>query len=91
MPGISDEDLMEREAALKALIEEVLPDFVKCCQEENNDVAVIHQDSFALDYQTDELLLLGRVIKFAGLYGKELRIIGRNRETLSASAKLQLV
>jgi hypothetical protein len=90
MPNITDKDLMEREAALKALIEELLPDFVKSCHD-NSDVVVIHQDSFALDYQADELLLLGKAIKFAGLHGKELRIIGRNRETLAVSTNPQLV
>jgi hypothetical protein len=43
----------------------------------------IHQDTFGADY--DEYELLGRAIKFAGLYGKELRIAGKNRETLSTA------
>src|ERR1700733_11521982 len=73
MPDITDKDLVERETALTALIEEVLPDFAKACREKSN-VVVIHQDSFALEYQADELLLLEQAIKFAGLHGKELRI-----------------
>jgi hypothetical protein len=48
----------------------------------NDDAVIIHQDSFAADYQDDEYALLGMAIKFAGIYGKEVRIIGTNRETL---------
>jgi hypothetical protein len=36
-----------------------------------------------VDY--DEHELLGMAIKFAGLYGKEIRIVGKNRGTLSAA------
>jgi hypothetical protein len=48
LPDIRDKDLVEREAPLKALIEEVLPDFAKACREKS-DVVVVHQDSFALE------------------------------------------
>jgi hypothetical protein len=37
-----------------------------------------------VDY--DEYELLGMAIKFAGLFGKEVRIVGKNRGTLSAAA-----
>jgi hypothetical protein len=47
-------------------------------------VAIIHQDSFPADYQDDEYTLLGKAIKFAGFHGKEVRVIGKNRETLTA-------
>jgi predicted amidohydrolase YtcJ len=49
------------------------------------------QDSFAADYQDDEYTLLGKAIKFAGLHGKELRIIGTKRETLKGSRKPELL
>jgi len=54
-------------------------------------VVIIHQDAFAADYQDDEYVLLGKAIKFAGLYGKEVHIIGRNRETLKAASKPELL
>ena len=76
-------DLEKREKALRMAVERVLPDFVKSCTGPEG-IVVIHQDSFAADY--DEYELLGMVIKFAGLYGKEVHIIGKNRETLSAAA-----
>ena len=90
MPKISDEELKQREAALSAEIRRLLPDFVRACRN-NEDMVIIHQDSFAADYQQDEYALLGMAIKFAGLHGKEVRIIGTNRETLKGSSKSELI
>jgi hypothetical protein len=90
VPKVSDDELKQREAALSAEIRRLLPDFVESCRN-NEDVVIIHQDSFAADYQPDEFSLLGKAIKFAGLHGKELRIIGTNRETLKESRKPELV
>ena len=90
MPNISDEELRERKAALSAEIRRLLPSFVESCRK-NEDMVIIHQDSFAADYQHDEYTLLGMAIKFAGLHGKELRIIGTNRETLTGSRKPELI
>jgi hypothetical protein len=90
MPKISDEELKQREAALSAEIRRLLPDFVRSCRN-NGDMVIIHQDSFAADYQQDEYALLGMAIKFAGLHGKEVRIIGTNRETLKGTGKPELV
>jgi hypothetical protein len=90
MPNISDEEVRQRRAALSAEIRRLLPDFVESCLR-NQDTVIIHQDSFAADYQQDEYALLGKAIKFAGLHGKELRIIGTNRETLKESRKSELI
>jgi hypothetical protein len=90
MPNTSDEDLRERKAALLMEIRRLLPDFAQSCRN-NEEVVIIHQDSFAADYQLDEYMLLGMAIKFAGLHGKELRIIGTNRETLKESRKPELI
>ena len=54
-------------------------------------MVIIHQDSFAVDYQQDEYALLGMAIKFAGPQGKEVRIIGTNRETLKRPGKPELI
>jgi hypothetical protein len=86
MPNILDEEIRDRKASLMMEIRRLLPDFVKSCGK-NEDVIILHQDSFAADYQQDEYVLLGMAIKFAGLHGKEVRIIGRNRETLKGSPK----
>ena len=45
---------------------------------------VLHQDAFAADYQEHEYMLLGMAIKYAGLRAKEVRVIGKNRQTLEA-------
>ena len=85
-----EEKLREKEAALAAKIARLLRDFAKSCREKA-DAVIIHQDSFAADYQEDEYALLGMAIKFAGLHGKEVRIVGKNRETLKGSGKPELV
>jgi hypothetical protein len=90
MPQISDEELKQKEAALLAEMRRLLPDFVRSCLN-NEDVVIIHQDSFAADYQQDEYALLGMAIKFAGLHGREIRIIGKNRETLKGSGRPVLI
>jgi hypothetical protein len=80
---MTDHDIGKREKALKMAMERMLPDFVKSCRE-IGDPLIIHQDAFAVDY--DEYELLGMAIKFAGLYGKEVHIVGKNKETLSKAA-----
>ena len=80
---MTEQELERREKALRMAMERILPEFVKSCAETDGPL-LIHQDGFAADY--DEYELLGMAIKFAGLYGKELHIIGKNRETLTAAA-----
>jgi hypothetical protein len=48
---------------------------------------LLHQDAFAADYQEDQYTLLGMAIKYAGLRGKEVRVIGKNRSTLDEEDK----
>ncbi len=67
-----------------AEVERLLPDFANSCRDKA-DVVIIHQDAFAADYQDHEYSRLGKAIKFAGLHGKEVRIIGKNRETRKGS------
>jgi hypothetical protein len=38
--------------------------------------------------QEDEYTLLGMAIKYAGLRGKEVRVIGKNRSTLAEEEKI---
>jgi hypothetical protein len=90
MPNLREEELMEKEAALMAEVERLLPDFVNSCRD-NADVVIVHQDAFAADYQDHEYALLGKAIKFAGLHGKEVRIIGKNRGTLTGSSGPELL
>jgi hypothetical protein len=90
MENMPEKELMEKEAALAAEVERLLPDFVNSCRDKA-DVVIIHQDAFAADYQDHEYALLGKAIKFAGVHGKEVRIIGKNRETLKGSSRPELL
>jgi hypothetical protein len=87
---MTEEELREKKSALTAKIERLLPDFATSCRDKA-EMVIIHQDSFAADYQEDEYALLGMAIKFVGLHGKEVRIIGTNRETLKVQKKPELV
>jgi hypothetical protein len=90
MENMPEKELMEKEAALAAEVERLLPDFVNSCRDKA-DVVIIHEDAFAADYQDHEYALLGKAIKFAGVHGKEVRIIGKNRETLKGSSRPELL
>jgi hypothetical protein len=84
MADLRSKELLEKEAALTLEIERLLPDFARSCRD-SADMVIIHQDSFAVDYQDEEYALFGKAIKFAGLHGKEVRVIGKNRETLTTA------
>ena len=90
MQNMPEAELMEKEAVLAAEVERLLPDFVNSCRDKA-DVVIIHQDAFAADYQDHEYALLGKAIKFAGLHGKEVHIIGKTRETLKVTSKPELL
>jgi hypothetical protein len=90
MQNIPDEARTEKETALAAEVESLLPDFVNSCRDKT-DVVIIHQDAFAADCQDHEYALLGKAIKFAGRYGKEVHIVGKNRETLKGESKPELL
>ncbi len=81
MADTPDRAVVEKETALIAEIERLLPDFARSCRG-SEDVVIIHQDSFAADYQDEEYTLFGKALKFAG---KEIRVIGKNRETLTTA------
>lgn len=71
-------------------VEEKLPEFVQAVKQTEANKIVLHQDAFAADYQNDEFSLLGKAIKYAGIYGKEVIIHGVNRETIEGG-KQQLL
>lgn len=82
MTSASADELMRREANLIATIGKSLPDFAAACHAAEIPVVILHQDAFAADYQDEEYRLLGMAVKFAGTCGKEIRIHGRNLETI---------
>jgi hypothetical protein len=85
---MTTDERMQRESSLIATIRKKLPEFVKACAEDT-ELVLLHQDSFAADYQDDEYLLLGMAIKYAGLRGKEVRVIGKNRSALGEDGTIQ--
>src|SRR5271167_45953 len=85
---MTNDERMQRESSLIATIRKNLPDFAKACADDA-ELVLLHQDAFAADYQEDEYLLLGMAIKYAGLRGKEVRVIGKNRSTLGEEDKIQ--
>jgi hypothetical protein len=85
---MTNEERMKREANLIATIKTKLPDFARICAEDA-ELVMLHQDAFAADYQDDEYRLLGMAIKYAGLHGKAVRVIGKNRSTVAEEEKIQ--
>jgi hypothetical protein len=85
---MTNDERMLRESSLIATIRKNLPDFAKACADDA-ELVLLHQDAFAADYQEDEYTLLGMAIKYAGLRGKEVRVIGKNRGTLGEEEKIQ--
>lgn len=79
-------ELAKKEANLVTGVEKMLPDFARACRAHDNTVVTMHQDAFAADYQEEEYMLLGMAIKFAGICGKEVQIVGTNRQTVDQTA-----
>lgn len=88
MTFMTNEERMQRESNLIAIIRKKLPDFARTCADDAEHV-LLHQGAFAADYQEDEYMLLGMAIKYAGLRGKEVRVIGTNRSSLGEEERIQ--
>jgi hypothetical protein len=88
MTHMTNEERVQREADLIATIRAKLPDFARMCADDP-ELVMLHQDSFAADYQEDEYMLLGMAIKYAGLRGKEVRVIGNNRSSFAEEERIQ--
>lgn len=75
-----------RVATLKATVEHYVPELAKAIADAaidssgDDSVLVLHQDSFADGYDDDEYMLLGMAVKYAGLRGLKLNVIGKNHE-----------
>ena len=84
MPSPDVLEEQERIDVLKATVEKYIPDFViaiTAARQEQEPLLILQQDAFAATYVDDEYTLLGMAIKYAGLHGVELRIIGTSGET----------
>jgi hypothetical protein len=84
-PSLREEE--SRVAVLEATVRHYLPQFEalikKAVAEAKGEapVAILHQDAFAAGYDDDEYTLLGMAVKYAGLRGVNVQIIGKNHET----------
>jgi hypothetical protein len=85
---MTSDERMQRESSPIATIRKTLPEFVKACADDA-ELVLLHQDAFAADYQEDEYMLLGMAVKYAGLRGREVRVIGKNRGSLSEEDTIQ--
>jgi hypothetical protein len=84
---MTDSEIMQRQSNLIRRIQSSLPDFVKACAADV-DTVLLHQDAFAATYQEDEYSILGMAIKYAGLCGKEVRVISTTRQTVGEETKV---
>ena len=87
-PPTSPQEEKERIAVLRATVEKYLPAFAKSvaqvgarANDDDADTVVLHQDAFAAGYDDDEYTLLGMAVKYAGLHGVVITVIGKNHET----------
>jgi len=85
---MTDSEIVQRQSNLVRRIQHSLPDFVKACAADV-DTVLLHQDAFAAAYQEDEYALLGMAIKYAGMCGKEVRVIGSTGQAVGEEHKLQ--
>ena len=76
--------MKNKEEILIEYIESKLPEFANAVHTDA-DMINLHQDAFAADYQEEEYTILGKAIKYAGIFGKKIIIIGNNQETLKNS------
>jgi hypothetical protein len=73
--------MKNKEEILIEYIESKLPEFADAVHSDA-DMITLHQDAFAADYQEEEYILLGKAIKYAGIFGRKIIVVGNNRETL---------
>jgi len=76
---MSRDDIKGRERLITEFVESQLPSFVQVCGPDTPDTLMFCQEAFAADYRAEEIVLLGCVIKYAGLHGKDI-LIGCSRE-----------
>lgn len=80
-PQFEFTDDLDGETKLRETMERELPEFCLAVKEHDKDIMFLHQDAFASGYHIKEYALLGMAIKYAGLYGLKMQIIGTNGET----------
>ncbi len=94
-PSPGAEEKKRRIAELEATIRKYIPDFTETvadlAREGEQELLVLHQDAFAGGYDDDEYTLLGMAVKYAGLKGVGLNIVGTNGETFTGTVASNVV
>jgi hypothetical protein len=85
-PSPTPEQAKRRVEELRATVKKYLPDFARGIAEiaakgGKDPTMILHQDAFAAGYDDDEYTLLGMAVKYAGLHGVNITVIGTNHET----------
>ena len=87
-PETSQQEEKDRIAVLRATVEKYLPEFANGVTKMEAEIKggrdttmVLHQDAFAAGYDDDEYTLFGMAMKYAGLHGVAVTVIGKNHET----------
>lgn len=78
-PSPAPKELKKRIMVLQKTIRKYVPEFAEAVASSVNkeaDFVALHQDGFAANYDGDEYILLGMAIKYAGLYGVKIMVIG---------------
>jgi hypothetical protein len=84
---MTEEEIKKKVSELWDFVESEVPSFSHLIKEyidKKQKHILIHQDAFAGDYQDEEFALLGKVVKLCGTLGISIKIVGTNREALSA-------
>jgi len=76
-PRFDVTDNLDGKRMLRKTLKRELPEFVKMVADSPVDTIVLHQDAFASGYDVKEYILFGMAMKYAGLCGKEVHIIGK--------------
>jgi hypothetical protein len=67
-------EVRENKEVVVSAIEKLLPEFVRACSSCSR-IVTLKQEEVARDFDTDECTVLGMAIKYAGIHGKEVRIL----------------
>jgi SnoaL-like polyketide cyclase len=76
---MTNDERMQRESSLIDTIRKKLPEFAKACADDS-ELVMLHQDSFAADYQDEEYTLLGMAIKSGKIFSVTGITVARLKE-----------
>ena len=85
---MTNDERMQRESTLIATIRRSSQTLQGCSRMMQN-WCYFTKTRLPPTFEEDEYTLLGMAIKYAGLRGKEVRVIGKNRSSLGEEDKIQ--